>query len=128
MMIVTGQPGPARHDHAGYVAGRYRDGALSDTWTDVARCARGTFIGFAPACSCGWLGAIRPSTVEGFSACQRALRHEHLSRLRPRNMYGPRPAAEHPRNASASTRPNRSDVGRYEVTIVSAGGSTGVVV
>jgi hypothetical protein len=30
--------------HHGYIAGRYRDGALSDTWTDVRRCAERTFI------------------------------------------------------------------------------------
>jgi hypothetical protein len=127
-MIVTGQPGPARHDHAVYVAGRYRDGALSDTWTDVARCARGTFTGFAPACTCGWSGDIRPGTLEGFQACQRALRHEHLSRLHSSNVYTDRPGVEHPRNTSASTRPRRSGVGRCEVTIVSTGDSTGVVV
>jgi hypothetical protein len=82
-MIVTGRPGAAASsDHAVYVAGRYRDGALSDTWTDVARCAPGTFVGYVPACTCGWTGAIRLSTVEGFRECQRALRFEHLNELR----------------------------------------------
>lgn len=80
-MMVTGRSGAAGHDHDGYVAGRYRDGALSDTWTDIARCAPGTFVGYAPACTCGWIGDIQPNTIEGFRACQRALRHEHLSRL-----------------------------------------------
>jgi hypothetical protein len=80
-VIVTGRPGAASSDHAVYVAGRYRDGALSDTWTDVARCARGTFVGYVPACSCGWTGSIRANTVEGFRECQRALRFEHLSGL-----------------------------------------------
>jgi hypothetical protein len=30
-MFVTGRPGAASSDHSAYVAGRYRDGALSDT-------------------------------------------------------------------------------------------------
>ena len=79
--LATGRPGGASADHAVYVAGRYRDGALSDTWTDVARCARGTFVGYVPACSCGWVGGIRAGTVEGFRQSQRALRYEHLSGL-----------------------------------------------
>jgi hypothetical protein len=61
-----------------YVAGRYRDGALTDTWTDVARCARGTFVAYVPACSCGWTGELHPPTLEGFSASQRALRRDHV--------------------------------------------------
>lgn len=80
-MFVTGRPGAASSDHAVYVAGRYRDGALSDTWTDVARCAPGTFIAYVPACTCGWTGAIQANTLDGFRESQRALRSEHLSRL-----------------------------------------------
>jgi hypothetical protein len=95
-MIVTGQPGVAACEHAGYVAGRYRDGALSDTWTDVARCARGTFVGYVPACSCGWFGAIRPNTVDGFRASQHALRSEHLSQLRPAAVSGRGPSRSGP--------------------------------
>jgi hypothetical protein len=38
---------------AGFLVGCYRNGAFSDAWTDVSRCAGGTFIGYAPACSCG---------------------------------------------------------------------------
>jgi hypothetical protein len=34
--------------HVGYVAGRYRDGAYSDLWTDVRRCAWRTFTDYAP--------------------------------------------------------------------------------
>jgi hypothetical protein len=56
---------------------------LSDNWTDVARCARGTFVGFVRACTCGWYGGIRPNTIDGFRDCQRALRQEHLSQLWP---------------------------------------------
>jgi hypothetical protein len=80
-MFVTGRPGVAHSDHDVYVAGRYRDGALSDTWTDVAWCAHGTFIGYVPACTCGWTGGIRTNTIDGFRECQRALRFEHLSSL-----------------------------------------------
>jgi hypothetical protein len=80
-MFVTGRPGAAYSDHAVYVAGRYRDGALSDTWTDVARCAPGTVVAYVPACSCGWTGSIRSNTLNGFREYQRALRSEHLSRL-----------------------------------------------
>jgi CubicO group peptidase (beta-lactamase class C family) len=80
-MFVTGRSGAASSDHAVYVAGRYRDGALSDTWTDVTRCAPGTFVAYVPTCSCGWTGAIRSNTLDGFRECQRALRSEHLSRL-----------------------------------------------
>ena len=38
--------------HRGYVAGRYRNGVLSDEWTDVTRCAEGTFTAFVSGC--GW--------------------------------------------------------------------------
>jgi hypothetical protein len=81
-MIVTGRPGrTAAHHHAGYVAGCYRDGARSDTWTDVARCARGTFVRYVPACTCGWYGSARPSTTSGFRDCQRELVTGHLGAL-----------------------------------------------
>jgi hypothetical protein len=81
-VIVTGRPGPAPESpHSGYVAGRYRDGSLSDTWTDVARCASRTFVAYVPACTCGWTGSLHPATVTGFSECQRALRHEHFRAL-----------------------------------------------
>jgi hypothetical protein len=49
------------HIHRGYVAGRYRDGALSDIWTDVARCAERTFTAYLARCGCGWLGDPPPS-------------------------------------------------------------------
>jgi hypothetical protein len=83
-VIVTGRTGaPLIDGHCGYIAGRYRDGALSDTWTDVTRCAHGTFTGYAPACTCGWSGAIRPSTPSGLQACQQDLITEHLNNLVP---------------------------------------------
>lgn len=101
-MFITGRPGAASCEHAVYVAGRYRDGALSDTWTDVARCARGTFIGYVPACSCGWTGAIRENTPAGFRECQRAVRVEHLSRLQTAPAVAARgPARVRPRPALA---------------------------
>ncbi|MGQ0480475.1 MAG: hypothetical protein ACT4O0_05525 [Pseudonocardia sp.] len=81
-MIFTGRSGSvAPGTHGGYVAGRYRDGSLSDTWTDVARCARGTFVGYVPVCTCGWMGTFRPGTVDGFRASQRELVTAHLAGL-----------------------------------------------
>jgi hypothetical protein len=74
--------------HDGYVAGRYRDGAWSDRWTEVHRCAEGTFVGYAPACRCGWRGAIFPATPDGLMACQRAWVFEHVVR-RPEAMPVP---------------------------------------
>ncbi len=59
-------------DHQGYVAGRYRDGLLSDGWTDVERCARGTFVAYVPRCSCGLVGTDRPATQFGAAAARRA--------------------------------------------------------
>ena len=66
-------------DHEGFVAGRYRDGALSDIWTDVSRCAPGTFVSYLPACECGWYGSDLPSDPSGYRACQRAWLEEHFA-------------------------------------------------
>lgn len=63
--------------HRGYVAGRYRDGALSNIWTDVRRCAERTFVAYRPACECGWLGPAMPATAEGHLACLRCWAIEH---------------------------------------------------
>lgn len=83
-VIVTGKAGlPPVDGHRGYVAGRYRDGLLSDTWTDVTRCARDTFVGYAPACTCGWIGDLQPSTPAGLRCCRQALIAEHISNLAP---------------------------------------------
>jgi hypothetical protein len=62
------------------VAGRYRDGAWSDSWTEVGRCAPATFTAFAPACSCGWRGAARmPANPAGEQACLLLWAHDHLT-------------------------------------------------
>lgn len=61
---------PITDDHDGYVAGRYRDGSLSDGWTDVLRCAPGTFVRFVPRCACGWIGRPRAATPAGAMACR----------------------------------------------------------
>ena len=63
--------------HAGFVAGRYRDGAYSDAWTDVRRCADRTFTAYAPACSCGWRGTAQPASQVGLVQCRRSWLHEH---------------------------------------------------
>jgi hypothetical protein len=66
--------------HVGFVAGRYRDGAYSDVWTDVRRCADATFTAYAPACSCGWQGAAVPITDVAVLTCHRAWRRDHADR------------------------------------------------
>lgn len=68
--------------HAGYVAGRYRDGAYSDLWTDVSRCAERTFVAYAPACSCGWRGPAQPATAAGRMTCWRLWVGDHVEALR----------------------------------------------
>lgn len=57
-------------EHGGYVAGRYRNGSLSDGWTDVERCAGGTFLRYVPRCACGWTGRDRPATAVSAMACR----------------------------------------------------------
>jgi hypothetical protein len=70
--------------HTGYVAGRYRNWAYSDVWTDVRRCAEGTFTGYRPACTCGWSGAATDADEVGWARCHKALGAEHLASLRRR--------------------------------------------
>jgi hypothetical protein len=65
--------------HTGYVAGRYRDGAYSDIWTDVRRCAFRTFTAYAPACSCGWRGPGQPVTDIAYISCRRAWTRDHAT-------------------------------------------------
>lgn len=65
----------ARHNC--YVAGRYRDGSRSDSWTDVTRCAYATFVRYIAACECGWLGKAHPATPAGYKTCTRELVREH---------------------------------------------------
>lgn len=64
--------------HRGYIAGRYRDGALSDDWTDTTRCAERTFIAYVSRCRCGWLGEAHPASPGGYRTAQRELTNEHL--------------------------------------------------
>ncbi len=61
------------HMHAGYLAGRYRDGSWSDDWTDVGRCAEATFTAYRAACSCGWAGRVAPADASGREAARSAL-------------------------------------------------------
>lgn len=69
--------------HLPYVAGRYRDGAYSDIWTDVRRCAAQTFTAYAPACSCGWRGPGQPVTDIAYIVCRRAWLRDHAAALHP---------------------------------------------
>jgi hypothetical protein len=64
--------------HEGYIAGRYRNGALSDIWTDVDRCAEGTFTAYVAACECGWHGPARQADDAGATACRRDWVHGHF--------------------------------------------------
>ena len=76
-MLVTNPP--AADEHLGFVAGRYRNGALSDAWTDVTRCAWGTFRAYGPTCGCGWRGTAQPADARGVDDCRHQL-EEHLAR------------------------------------------------
>jgi hypothetical protein len=70
-------------DHVGFIAGRYRNGALSDAWTEVDRCAEGTFTAYVAACACGWHGpAHRPDDL-GSEACRRDWVHGHAALVGP---------------------------------------------
>jgi hypothetical protein len=69
--------------HVGYLAGRYRNGAHSDVWTDVSRCAEGTFVGYAAACTCGWRGSAQPATDVGRVRARREWTAGHLGDVAP---------------------------------------------
>jgi hypothetical protein len=76
-------------EHGGYVAGRYRDGSLSDGWTDVARCAPGTFVRYVGRCACGWIGRPRPATASGAMSARREWFLGHVTTL-PLEVPAPR--------------------------------------
>jgi hypothetical protein len=77
--------------HVGYLAGRYRDGAYSDMWTDVRRCAHATFIGYAPACSCGWRAPAQPVSDIAPLLCHRIWFREHIAGLATSASVAPEP-------------------------------------
>lgn len=72
---------PDSDEHEGYVAGRYRNSAYSDIWTDVRRCAAGTFTAYVPACDCGWRGHDQPATEHGYRASQQDWITQHFAHL-----------------------------------------------
>ncbi|RTL67660.1 MAG: hypothetical protein EKK42_12590 [Pseudonocardiaceae bacterium] len=76
-MLFTGTM-PGVEGHVGYLAGRYRNGALSDVWTDVSRCAERTFTAWAAGCSCGWYGPLQPLTTVGQYGARRQWAGEHI--------------------------------------------------
>jgi hypothetical protein len=102
MPFPTATPHAVPERHVGYVAGRYRNSAYSDIWTDVRRCAERTFTAYAPACSCGWQGRAQPATDVGHLACRRIWAREHLAHVPGALVgdYGARPA-----DGRAGTRP-----------------------
>lgn len=77
-MLFTGTM-PGVEGHVGYLAGRYRNGALSDVWTDVSRCAERTFTAWAAGCSCGWYGPLQPLTTVGQYGARRQWAGEHIA-------------------------------------------------
>jgi hypothetical protein len=78
-MFFTGAGADAMTDeHEGYVAGRYRNGSVSDIWTDIARCVEHTFIGYFPACECGWTGAEEPCSEAAYRQCQQDWATQHF--------------------------------------------------
>ena len=59
----------------------------------MSRCAEGTFVGYVPACSCGWRGAVQPATPAGRFLSTRLWRDEHLAGLGPAAPEGRRAAS-----------------------------------
>lgn len=79
-MLYTGERElPGSDDHEGFVAGRYRNSAHSDIWTDVRRCAEGTFSAYIPACECGWRGNPHPVTDGGYRGARQAWVDTHFA-------------------------------------------------
>ncbi|MGH4024573.1 MAG: hypothetical protein ACRDRV_08315 [Pseudonocardiaceae bacterium] len=82
-------------EHEGWVAGRFRDGSLSDIWTDVHGCADQTVTAYLPRCECGWIGTAVPATSGGYNAAERQWRSRHLPEVvatRPAPRLLPEPA------------------------------------
>ena len=65
-------------EHEGWVAGRFRDGSLSDIWTDVRSCAEDAFTAYLPRCECGWMGTDVSATSGGYHAAERQWQSRHL--------------------------------------------------
>ena len=78
-VLLTDAPTAPVDEHRGLIAGRYRDGALSDGWTDVTRCAWGTFTAYVATCRCGWRGTAQVPDARGADRCRWQL-EEHLAR------------------------------------------------
>lgn len=83
MLAIGPDAAGAADGHEGYVAGRYRNGALSDNWTDVTRCADRTFTCYVPACECGWTGSPRSADLSGYHRAQHDWLHRHFLVDRP---------------------------------------------
>src|SRR4051794_40648070 len=83
MLYIGPGDGEYADAHEGYVAGRYRDGTISDIWTNTSECPDGTFEAYVPACECGWLGRTQPATGEARRNCQQAWLCDHFEHLEP---------------------------------------------
>ena len=75
----AGEIGGGSSEHTCFIPGRYRNGLLSDRWTDVLRCAERTFVSYLPVCACGWAGTDYPATEDGYREGWRASADEHLA-------------------------------------------------
>jgi hypothetical protein len=69
--------------HRGFVVGRYRDWSWSDIWTEVSRCAPGTFTAVAGACACGWRGPTHTPSCRGLRESQWDWVFLHVAQLPP---------------------------------------------
>ncbi|HEY2203288.1 MAG TPA: hypothetical protein VGH99_02255 [Pseudonocardia sp.] len=93
MFFIGSGADEATDDHEGYVAGRRADGTRTDIWTDVSRGLPGDFVGYLPACECGWNGTDRPADPDGYRSCQRAWLADHfVAAVAPGLRAGPRPS------------------------------------
>jgi hypothetical protein len=79
-------------EHEGFVAGRYRIGAVSDIWTDVTDCAEGTFTAYVARCECGWSGSSHRVCPAGYRAAQRGWIDAHFRAVLAAHTAGALPA------------------------------------
>jgi hypothetical protein len=65
-------------EHHCFVAGRKRDGALADVWSDAQAYLDGYYVAYVPRCDCGWTGPPFSATPSGYAACEQLWRDKHL--------------------------------------------------
>lgn len=65
-------------EHHCIVAGRKRNGALADVWSDAQAYLDGCYVAYVPRCDCGWTGPPFSATQSGYAACEQLWRDKHL--------------------------------------------------